>query len=152
MNICLKSPLDNVIIEQLTENQLKFLEDRKHQEIVAENPDWLNLVRKGEEDSIPDPAKFEFDADGFDGDVKFYVLLSENDDMSNAKETLCERNSCEIYNLFLGKQYFWKVAAKLGEKQIDDSINEKCKNFLRACGITDDDMAKIRDIMTEPCN
>ncbi len=152
MNICLKSPLDNAIIEQLTENQLKFLEDRKHQEIVAENPDWLNLVRKGEEDSIPNPAKFEFDADGFDENVSFYILLSESEDMSDAKETLCENNSCEIYNLYLEKNYFWKIIAKLDGKQIAESemrcftTSERTPRSIRAGGLSN-----VRDLGGYKC-
>ncbi len=152
MIIYLKAPLKHATVEQLTKKQLKFLEDRKHQEIVAENPDWLNLVKKGEEDSIPNPVKFEFDADGFDGDVKFYVLLSENDDMSNAKETLCESNSCEIYNLFLGKQYFWKVVAKLGEKKIAESearsftTSSRTPRSIRAGGLSN-----VRDLGGYKC-
>lgn len=35
MKIYLKAPLDHTTVEQLTENQLKFLENRKHQEIIA---------------------------------------------------------------------------------------------------------------------
>jgi hypothetical protein len=152
MKISLKAPVDCATVEQLTKNQLKFLEDRKHLEIVAENPDWLNLVRKGEEDSIPEPARFEFDTDGFDADAKFFVLLSENEDMSDAKEVLCENNECEIYNLFLGKQYFWKIVAKLGTKQIAGSetrsftTSARTPRSIRAGGLSN-----VRDLGGYTC-
>ena len=152
MKISLKAPVDCATVEQLTKNQLKFLEDRKHLEIVAENPDWLNLVRKGEEDSIPEPARFEFDTDGFDADTKFFVLLSENEDMSDAKEVLCENNECEIYNLFLGKQYFWKIVAKLGAKQIAGSetrsftTSARTPRSIRAGGLSN-----VRDLGGYTC-
>ena len=152
MKISLKAPADCATVEQLTKNQLKFLEDRKHLEIVAENPDWLNLVRKGEEDSIPNPVKFEFDTDGFEAKVKFFVLISENEDMSDAKEVLCENNECEIYNLFLGKQYFWKVIAKLDTNKISETetrsftTSARTPRSIRAGGLSN-----VRDLGGYTC-
>lgn len=152
MNIYLKDPLNNATVEQLTDNQLSFLENRKHQEIIAENADWLNLVRKGEEDSIPNPVKIEFDADGFEDGVKFYALLSESESLKGAKKFPCEDNACEIYNLYLGKTYFWKIAAILDGKQIAESetrrftTSERTPRSIRAGGLSN-----VRDLGGYKC-
>lgn len=120
MKISPEAPKNDSTVELLTENQKNFLENRKHQEIVAENADWLNLVRKGEEDSIPAPVKFEFSTEGL-GNAEIFLVLSENAELSDAKRFLCAENSYEVYNLLIGKEYHWRLEAFVGNEKLAET-------------------------------
>ena len=48
--------------------------------------------------------------DGFEAD-EYKVLVSENQDMSNAKEFKTTTNKVNVNNLFVNKDYYWKVVA-----------------------------------------
>lgn len=48
--------------------------------------------------------------DGFEAD-EYKVLVSENQDMSNAKELKTTGNKVNINNLFVNTDYYWKVVA-----------------------------------------
>lgn len=109
-------------------------------------------MRKGDEDSIPRPVRFEFWADGSDADIKFYILLSDSEDMTDTKEVLCENNECEIYNLFLGKLYFWKIVAILGEKQIAESETRSFTTSSRTPrSIRAEGLSNVRDLGGYTC-
>lgn len=109
-------------------------------------------MRKGDEDSIPRPVRFEFWADGSDADIKFYILLSDSEDMTDTKEVLCENNECEIYNLFLGKLYFWKIVAILGEKQISESETRSFTTSSRTPrSIRAEGLSNVRDLGGYTC-
>ena len=49
-------------------------------------------------------------ADGFEAD-EYKVLVSEKEDMSNAKELKTTGNKVNINNLFVNTDYYWKVVA-----------------------------------------
>jgi protein-tyrosine phosphatase len=138
------------VFELHTENQKSFLENRKEMDIVAENSDWLNLVKRGEENSFPLPATFEWRSE--EGADEYRFLLSQNSDMRNAREISCKENGCEIYHLYIGKKYYWQVRAVRNGKNVSVSevrsftVSSRTPRMIGAGGMTN-----IRDLGGYSC-
>jgi hypothetical protein len=61
--------------------------------------------------SYPVPVTLEWTVTGAEGKAKYTVNLSENEDMSEAKEFKCDYNTLQITNLKIGTTYYWTVTA-----------------------------------------
>ena len=60
----------------------------------------------------------QFDVkEGFEAD-EYKVLVSENQDMSNAKEIKTSGNKVNVNNLFVNTDYYWKVVAGEEESEV----------------------------------
>jgi len=111
MTVTLQTPKRNELVSTLTSDQRYFLTHRKEETANAENIDWLNLVRKGEELSVPNPILFSWEVSEPLTEADTTVLyLSSAEDLSDAKTFLCTENQRALYHLYLGAEYFWKVA------------------------------------------
>ena len=139
--IVLKAPEDT---SMLAENVKEYIDAMHEQEEELDNPylyddlkdpgyvDVANFLDKGEVEganktvngAIPDRSDknmgvdLEFTVkDGFEAD-EYKVLVSLNKDMSDAKEFVAEDNKVNVQNLFVNKDYYWKVVAGDEESEV----------------------------------
>lgn len=65
--------------------------------------EWLKSFKNSE---LSHPETLVFRWEGEAGDV---FELSESEDFSDAKKTVCDASFCEIGNLKIGTKYFWRI-------------------------------------------
>ena len=109
MSIELIAPAEGEIISLITDMHKQFLADGGNKESGIESFDYLTLFRQGEDNSIGAPAVIKFKTD-ITGEK--FVYLSENENFDKYRIFSAQKNEVEIYNLFLGKEYFWRVVVK----------------------------------------
>lgn len=104
------SPPNGSVISQLTKEQRSFIEDSaKRNAVKAESFDYLNLVADGMDKTQPSPVFFEWESDKeYD---KYILSICTSNDFTSGITISAEQASAEVYNLLLGKQYFFKVQA-----------------------------------------
>lgn len=111
MTVTLRLPEENAIVSSLTDEQLRFLACRNEADEVSEEIDWLNLIRKGDEFSLPRPILCAWElSEPPTASDSVLLFLSQSKDFSDAKSIFCSENRCKLYHLFLGERYYWKVA------------------------------------------
>ena len=100
--------------------------------------------------SYPVPVTLEWSVAGAEGKVsKYLVKLSENEDMSDAKEYESEYNTLQIFNLKIGTTYYWTVDATFTVGKGEDktkttytssprsfTISSDCPRNLQVDGVT----------------
>lgn len=93
--------------------------------------------------SIPDPVKIEFEGDGSRG---YKVLLSESEDLSNPVEIYTETskddNTFSVYNLKIGKTYYYQVKGEKKTSEIKQfTVSASAPRNLYVDGVTN-----VRDL------
>ena len=111
--IKLIAPKDGEVLNLLTEIQSNFIADEDGRKGVAGGAKfhWNEILRDGDENSIPRPVHFEWQGDIPGGALE----LSLCDDFSNALEYRSDGFAYDVYNLLYGVKYFWRVVGKDGE-------------------------------------
>ena len=115
MKIELLTPEKDAAVSLLTEMQRAFLspeEDAKRAALDgALNFHWYDLKKGENEQSIPAPLRVSFcvtpEAEDEKTDGYAIVIVSEREDMSNpAAVEMTEGDTCDIYNLHIGRTYY----------------------------------------------
>ena len=110
--ITLQNPPNGATVCLQTEAQAQFYRDecRRAQMDGALTYSWDALVKQGEDRSFPAPVAFaweEHDAEKLG--ASFFLLVSENEDMTQPWVYITSETAYEIYNLKVGTQYYWCV-------------------------------------------
>ena len=108
------SPIQDAVVCLQTEEQKGFFADEpKRAEMDGSFTfAWYDLQRGGTDRSIPLPVSFRWqDSEGKEpqGDERYWLLVSENADLSDALIYAAAVPACEVYNLKVGTKYFWCV-------------------------------------------
>ncbi len=114
------APDKGEIISLITDMHKRFFADGGNKESGIEAFDYLALFRQETDNSIGAPVVIKFKTD-IAGEKLVYLSESESFDKYTAYSA--PKNTVEIYNLFLGKKYFWKVVIK------DDNEFEHCSEI-----------------------
>ena len=106
-------PKDGEILNLLTDIQANFIADEEGRKNIAggEKFHWNEILRNGEEQSIPCPVHFEWEGDVPGGTLQ----LSFSSDFIKVCEYKCDGFEIDVYNLFYGVKYFWRVVTPNGE-------------------------------------
>ena len=100
--------------------------------------------------SWPVPLTLDWNVAGAEGKAKNYVVrVSENEDMSDAREYETEYNTIQIYNLKVGTTYYWTVDATFTVGKGEDktkttytssprsfTVSSDCPRNLQVDGVT----------------
>lgn len=147
MNIKLLLPVNNQQVSQLSELHKKFFENGGNKK-KGESFDFLNIVASGEDHAFGEPIKFKWEiTPGLCDGKTVCVLLSENKDFSKAREYEASSNELDVYNLYIGRTYYWKVLIKENDKVLYTSqtgiffTDDKPPRWINAEGLSN-----IRDI------
>lgn len=181
-NITLKDPRDT---SMLTANCKAYIDDmRKQEEELDDDPYMysdLNLYEgvhiedtkyldtgdvNGKNETvngqIPDRSDkslgidLEFTVeDGYEAD-EYTVLVSQNDDMSDAKEFKTTGNKVNVQNLFVNTEYYWQVIADDEESEISSFTTGDYPRWITCRSLTGEEGGRgiynVRDLggyMTE---
>ncbi len=97
-------PPQDFIFDTYTEIQASFIKTVKTQGIDAAT-EWFRPIKDLEiEYTYQRPLSFSWDGEA--GDV---FELSKNKEFSECYRVVCEKPSCEVENLEVGQEYFWRV-------------------------------------------
>ncbi len=111
MTITLLTPTFNETVSTRTDDQRYFLSHRQEETANAENIDWLNLIRKGEEQSLPAPVLCTWKlSEPLAASDSMLLYLSSTEDFSDPRIFPCNDNQCALYHLYLGADYYWRVS------------------------------------------
>lgn len=132
--IQLISPKNGEILDQLTAEQMECLNNTGRK--IGEDFDWLNLKRKGMDLSIPQPFVFTWETEG-----SAVLLISPYGDFSEY-QSFVGNNRAEVYNLFIGKKYYWMVVKDGEASEIRCfKVNPRAPRLIKADGVSN-----VRDI------
>jgi len=101
MNLLL-SPKNGETVSLHTEHQKIFFEN--HEE-YSQDQKWRDKIGAPQFCSVPAPVHFEWSSDGNEDEF----VLSASADFSTALHRIKANGECDIYNLEIGKTYFWRV-------------------------------------------
>ena len=100
--IKLIAPKNGETVSLHTEYQKLFFEN--HEE-YSQNEKWRDLIGAPQYCSVPAPVHFEWDSDEDANEL----VLSSSEDLSNIICRINADKKHDIYNLEVGKTYFWQV-------------------------------------------
>ncbi len=112
------APAKNATVSLQTEAQKEFIEQgnrRERDEYKLLLP-WYEKIKRDVDCSIPMPVSFSWREVEKDSDDAYYFLMvSESEDMKNPWTYITKDTDYDVYNLKVGKKYFWCVQ-KNGER------------------------------------
>jgi len=118
LEIALVSPRDGATVPLLNDKHKAFLDMPRAERIkfFADAEKRKQLIKAGH---WPRPVYFAWKVTGAPGETKYRVLVSERSDMSDALAVTGENGKAKLYNLMLGRTYYWQVEATApGEKPV----------------------------------
>lgn len=134
MGIELIRPLNGEVVDQLTQKQIDFIRDINGPKI--EEFDWANLKQKKDEFSLPMPVTFQWR----NAESAFLVLSCDENFSDYVTYSGVEK--VEIYNLLLGKCYYWYVYTKEEKSEVRSfTVNPMPPRLIMAGGLSN-----VRDI------
>ena len=103
MMIKLLQPADGAVVSLQTAAQIAFAENSR--DYAAPEFDWRNLTHTSDPDcSFPAPVVFAWQADG-----EAQLQISRTEDFASLVRFVTAENTTEVYNLEIGRTYFWRV-------------------------------------------
>ncbi len=111
INITLLSPRQGENISLLSEVQRAFLENdgNKNKDVSF---DYLNLVKQNENNTLPAPVVFKWQTNITTSEKADILLYISNDaSFSSFVQYRCEKNELSVFNLNIGRRYYWRVCA-----------------------------------------
>ncbi len=130
MNIYLISPVNGETVSLLAAQHKEFLRDGGFEGFVG-RIDYLNLMKTGVEDSHGKPVRFVYEIEGdLPEAADIFLEIADEKSFINERRYPCGVRECEIYNLFIGKSYYWRVRVSVGGNTFAVSQS--------ACFITED--------------
>lgn len=108
----LMSPTGGREISLQTDTQRKFIEDEQHRAQMdgALTFQWYDLVKQGEDHSVPVPVVFSWqEHEPANNGAAYYLLVSEHADMKDAWFYVTEQTEYAVYNLKVNTAYYWCV-------------------------------------------
>ncbi len=110
--IKIQTPQNNETVSLRTTEQNIFFEIR-HKRFVATQFEDVPIVDEREKQdldySIPAPVKMSWDDDDNNGFALYRITLSENRDLSDPIIQYTNELHVDMYNLCIGKKYYWTV-------------------------------------------
>ena len=101
--IKLLTPENGALLSLQTKAQIAFAENSR--DYAAPDFDWRNLTQTSDPDcSIPAPVFFSWQADG-----AAVLQISETEDFAQPVREVKAEHSAQVYNLEIGRTYFWRV-------------------------------------------
>lgn len=103
--IILDKPKNGEVINLQKKYQARFIAGNHTRTSGCDenDEDWFDAQSEVDDGTRPLPVRFEWQGEGF------VLELSTSADMKNAKEYAVCVNSVELYNLPVGKSYYWRV-------------------------------------------
>ena len=118
LEITLAFPRDGATVPLLNDKHKAFLDMPREERIkfFADAEKRKQLVKAG---SWPRPVYFGWKSTDAPDGTTYRVLVSGKPDMSDALAVTGAKGSAKLYNLMLGKTYYWQVEATApGEKPV----------------------------------
>ena len=112
MSVNLLFPQNNSTVPLLSDMHKKFFEDGGNKDTGLEEFDYMNLYWQGVDNSFPEAVTLQWETEL----TSLYIIISENADFKESRKIDVTGNMLKLYNLNIGKKYFWKVAVN-DEKQ-----------------------------------
>lgn len=104
------TPAPDAVIDLCTPTQRQFAENSRDYATPAF--DWRNLTQTTDPDcSLPSPVHFSWEADGV---VTLEIARTENFDGSLVRSIECAESVVDVYNLEIGRRYFWRIVRNGG--------------------------------------
>ena len=101
--ITLIQPTDGASVSLQTAAHIAFAENSL--DYAAPDFDWRNLTHTSDPDcSVPAPIVFSWQADGM-----AKLQISETESFADIVREVTAENTAAIYNLEIGRSYFWRV-------------------------------------------
>jgi hypothetical protein len=116
LEIALVSPRDGATVPLLNDKHKAFLAMPREERIrfFADAEKRKQLIKAG---YWPRPVYFHWKAADAPGETAYRILVSEKPDMSAPVAVTGENGKAKLYNLMLGRTYYWQVEATApGEK------------------------------------
>ena len=104
-------PENGAAVSLQTQAQIAFAENSR--DYAAPDFDWRNLTQTTDPDcSIPAPVQFAWEAAG-----PSVLQISRTEDFTTLVREVKAENSADVYNLEIGRTYFWRVVCgeEIGE-------------------------------------
>lgn len=145
--VTLKFPINNEKISLQTDAQELFFKDENQRADFDGNLTfkWNDLQKQGEDFSIPSPVTFRWEDEceqSNQSDACYYLLVSENEDISAPWVYITDKCYYDVYNLKVDTKYFWCVQ-KSGKRS--DVFSFQTLPTLPRC-IKIDNISNVRDI------
>lgn len=145
--IILLSPQENSIVSLQTSAQKAFIADEERRAALDGELTfkWYDLEKEGSDRTLPLPVTFrweEMPENCEPVDAYFYLLVSENADMSNAFVYITRDTDYKVFNLKVGTKYYWRVQ-KHG--QVSNILSFNTALTLPRC-LKIDFISNVRDI------
>ena len=106
MEIKLIYPEDGEVVSLLTQMHKDFYKTNGNKDSTLAKFDYMNLWRQGVDHSFGEPVKFQWECS-----QKATLHISLKKDFSEYTAYDTEDNCAEVYNLMIGKIYYWRVCA-----------------------------------------
>jgi len=122
LEISLASPRDGATVPLLNDKHKAFLAMPRAERVkyFADAEKRKQLVKAGH---WPRPVYLGWKSTDAPAETKYRVLVSEKPDMSDALAVTGENGKVKLYNLMLGRTYYWQVEATApGEKPVLSSV------------------------------
>ena len=122
LEISLASPREGATVPLLNEKHKAYLDMPRAERIAffADAEKRKQLVKAG---YWPRPVYFHWKSTDAPGETTYRVLVSEKPDMSDAIAVTGGKGAAKLYNLMIGRKYYWQVEATApGEKPVLSSV------------------------------
>lgn len=86
--------------------------------------DIFKYAQGDKEISFPNPVTLSWQTSGAGNDTSFLVRISEQEDMSDAKEYFATTNTLELYNLKIGTSYYCTVSTVCGDETVTGDVQQ----------------------------
>ncbi len=121
MNIELICPIHGETVSLLTQMHKDFFKSSGNKDSSLKSFDYMNLWRQGVDNSFGEPVKFQWKCN-----QKSKLHISLDRDFADYSIYDTSNHHAEVYNLMLGKTYYWRVCT------LDGTLSET------ACFSTED--------------
>ena len=129
-------PENGAAVSLQTNAQIAFAENSR--DYAAPDFDWRNLTQTSDPDgSFPEPVVFSWQADGM-----ATLQISETESFAELVRETTADNAAEIFNLEIGRSYFWRVLCGEESSEVRTFTTEdRAPRWIYIDGITN-----VRDI------
>ena len=141
-------PKNGAFVSLATEHQIDFISDKERCArgfLDADFKfDWTDVIPGSdrEERSLPAPVRFEWRDRpleiGHNGrKIYTFLIISENEDLSNPAVYVTRRSSYEVYNLRIGTKYYWCIQKNGRRSEVYSFTTENIlPRFVRIDGVS----------------
>ncbi len=146
MNIKLIYPVGGEKVFLLTQLHKDFFKTNGNKDSTLKVFDYMNLWRQGVDNSFGEPVKFKWECDQC-----AQLHISREKEFTNYSVYDTNSNSAEIFNLMIGKTYYWRICASDGSMSETESFctEDTPPRWIKAADTvhkTDRGITNIRDL------